>query len=74
MQGHVVSSNNTHLCLLCNGYASMGFIIQSTNPYIEVGNDSRLLNNGMIILGDIDYNLFINNELDINSLYLGESI
>ena len=52
----------------------MGFIIQSTNPYIEVGNDSRLLNNGMIILGDIDYNLFINNELDINSLYLGESI
>ena len=74
LQGHVVSSNNTHLCLLCNGYASMGFIIQSTNPYIEVGNDSRLLNNGMIILGDIDYNLFINNELDINSLYLGESI
>ena len=74
LQGHVVSSNNTHLCLLCNGYALMGFIIQSTNPYIEVGNDSRLLNNGMIILGDIDYNLFTNNELDINSLYLGESI
>lgn len=52
----------------------MGFIIQSTNLYIEVGNDSRLLNNGVFILGDINYNLFIEGELDIATLYLGESI
>ena len=73
LQPHTVTPSNPHYCILCGGYADLGGI-GPLSTYEEVGNDSRLAPNGVVILGDIDYELISSGELTIEQLLLGGSI
>lgn len=70
LQGHALNGNS-NICVFCGEFVDNGFI----NPFginIIVGNDSQLLNNGVIILGPIDYELIINNQITIEELIGGQ--
>ena len=72
LQGHFIYGNS-HYCALCGGYAERGFIGPS-NSGTPVGNDSILLTNGNVVLGDIDYELVINNQITYEQLIGGQII
>ena len=67
LQPHIVHSGEDY-CILCDGYARMGFIVRSGNEHHDVLNDSYILPNKILILGDHDYKSFLDNELSINVL------
>ncbi len=74
IQPHIVSSTSQSLgqykkCLLCNGLAKVGFVggglytfNKKNNSY---GNDSYYLENGVLVLGPIDYQLFLENNFSM---------
>lgn len=68
LQGHAVTSDafengsQTSICLLCGGIASIGFI--QNNNIIKISeNGSYILNNGLVVLQDIDVLAYLNNTL-----------
>lgn len=72
LQGHAVTGNS-NICIRCGGFVDMGFI-GPLSIYTNVGNDSKIFPDGLLILGNIDYNLYLSGELDIDSLMGGEII
>lgn len=77
-QPHVVSSSSfSHgeqfaYCLLCDGLANIGFINSLNNALFISKNNSYILDNGIIVLSDEDFKLYINGNLDLN--YIGEEL
>ena len=70
LEGHLVYGNS-NICTLCGGFADYGFV-GPFNQYTYVGNDSLLLPNGNVILGDIDYQLLISHQLSYYQLIGGQ--
>lgn len=70
IQPHAVLPSNPHYCVLCNGYVNSG-LIGPLSFYDNVGNDSIVLPNGTIILGNIDYNHLISNRITLEQLIGG---
>lgn len=74
IQPHVVSSSSQATgqykrCLLCNGLAKIGFVGGSLSNFNNndnrYGNDSYYLENGILVLGPIDYQLFLEGNFNI---------
>lgn len=73
LKPHICQNGDLQHCIFCNGPYTGPMNNPLSNPII-VGNDSRILANGTIILGNIDYNLYLSGELDLDSLIGGETI
>lgn len=65
-ESHVVAFNS-NACSLC-GRIVFGDFISPLTSYTIVGNDSKLLFDGILILGPVDYDLFVEGAIDIDSL------
>ena len=68
VQPHAVFSTNPHLCVVCNGYASMGFIVGPFSLPDTIGNDSIVTTNGVIVLGSADYEALMDGSLTFEQL------
>ena len=72
LQGHILR-DDLITCILCGAFISSGGIISPFNlinkQYITE-NGTYVLSNGLIIISDYDYNLYLRGELDINTLYV----
>ncbi len=80
-QPHVVSSSSQSTgqykrCLLCNGLAKIGFVGGSlsnfNNNKNSYGTDSYYLENGILVLGPIDYQLFLEGNFNIPNIPNGD--
>ena len=69
LRGHVVNSGG-NICILCGGFADMGIVGPlNLGVFLQVLNDSYILPNGVIVLGDRDYSLYILGRLSIDDIY-----
>ena len=69
---HLVRPNNPTRCFLCGGIALLPNnldLLEKTN-YYPIGIDSYKINNGIIVVGEIDYLLGTNNSSYLESLYI----
>lgn len=71
LKPHIAAPNN--ICVMCGGLYTGPMSSPLSDPVL-VGNDSHILTNGTILLGNIDYNLYLLGELDLDSLIEGETI
>lgn len=67
LQPHFVTSDDLNTCIFCGGYAEFGMIgpLTFSNNF---GNDSMLLPNGIVLLGNVDNELISNGILTPNQL------
>lgn len=62
IQGHAVLSG-TNTCVVCGGYAEMGFIGGNSISYYVSANGSYILPNGVIVLVENDLHSYLNGTL-----------
>ena len=69
LRGHVINSGG-NMCILCGGIADMGIIgpLNYIAP-LSILNDSYILSNGVIVLGNLDYNLYLSGILSLTEIY-----
>lgn len=73
LKPHIIGGGISSNCLFCGGSYSGPLLSPFSNSVI-VGNDSLLLNNGVVVLGNIDYNLFLIGQLDLDTLEGGPTL
>lgn len=73
LKPHIVGGGLSNNCIFCNGPYTGPLSSPLSDPVI-IGNDSHILSGGTIILGNIDYNLYLSGELNLDSLIGGETI
>ncbi len=77
LRPHVISKSNYNvslssysICIVCNGKAELGQIMQGVNSLSIISmsqNGSFILSNGVIVLDNADYNAYFNNTLKFNN-------
>lgn len=65
---HIADEN--HICVMCGGPYTGPLSSPLSNPNV-IGHDSYVLADGTIILGNIDYSLYLLGQLDIDNLLRG---